>query len=679
MQYNSNFYNDLLNKVIDGILIINISGDIEFYNQSLERIFGYSEGALHNKMAVDLFEEQSQNMLSAYINLFLHSGDSDEEGDIGFETELKGKKANGITFYVSIGINKIDDGNERKLVCILKDITNQKVEEETLIKAKEAAEAANIAKSDFLANMSHELRTPMNGIMGLSELLLDSELDDEQKEFTKLIYSSCDNLLNILNDILDLSKIESGMAEKENIAFNLKNSIDEIVKLYEPLCEEKNIPRVEVDIADDIDDVLKGDFSKTSQIIRNLVNNAIKFTDNGGVKIEVLKKENKNNKKAPIFRINVIDTGIGIDKSRQEAIFEKFSQADNSTTRKYGGTGLGLAICKEMVQMLGGKIGVNSQVGVGSEFWVEIPMEVCVDEKAINEKTTHSKTITKLDVDQRILVVDDHPINRLFAKKMLFKLGFANVDMAEDGIEALEKISANNDYMFVLMDCQMPNLDGYKATSMIREMESGNKEHLQIVAMTANAMIGDREKCLKAGMDDYISKPIKSEVLRNVIYNIISKNKKLRKQLEEILPDIDNQHMVENKSSNAIKSGKNASAPVDKERLDIYTDGNKDEEKELVDLFFLHAKQNFENMVESYNLSNNNMWKEYSHKFKGAAANLGADKLSSICQEAEVMHHEGKEFKRQCIININDELMRIADFLEYQDYNDHLPLKELGW
>ena len=377
---------------------------------------------------------------------------------------------------------------------------------------KEKAEEATRVKAMFLANMSHEIRTPLNGIIGISKVLEESALDENQKELAGIITASGENLLNIINDILDFSKIESGQIQLENIDFNVKEVVNNIVKLLQFNAGKKSLKLI-VELDKKIPETLTGDPFRLNQIITNLVNNAIKFTEKGWVRIsaELMKKENSNVE--ILFKIT--DTGIGISEEGIKKLFKEFSQTENSTSRKYGGTGLGLAICRNLTSLMGGTIGVKSEPEKGSEFWFRLKFNY--------KEEKMSSTIKKVEIpnDTRILYAEDNPINQKVTQLLLQKIG-VTCDIANDGNEAFAKFMKNN-YELILMDMQMPELDGIGATRKIREYEeaNGEKEPVCIVAVTANAFSEDRQKCIDAGMNDFISKPFKEYELQKIIENAV--------------------------------------------------------------------------------------------------------------------------------------------------------------
>lgn len=517
-------YRAIFNNSIEGLFQVSTSGTFISANPAVANILGY-------KAPRDLIGAVD-NLASRY---FLHDsewkllrGTLKSNGIVAnFETQLR--KKDGRVFWGAVSVSEVrnEEGELEYYDGLLVDVTERK-EREKAVKKQRFAEAANKAKSEFLANMSHEIRTPLNVIIGMAELIMESDLDSVQLERMKMLHKSSEILLSLINDVLDISKIEAGKIDLEKTGFNLEDHIGAVMSLMGVKAGEKGLD-LKFNIEEGVPSWIYGDPFRLRQVIINLVNNSVKFTDEGRITLNV--KPGDVNDETVELIFSVSDTGIGIPQDRIDTLFEAFTQADNSITRKYGGSGLGLAISKKLVELMGGTIKVDSEIGKNSTFsfnaiFKRVSSKVIEEKESERAKLAEGVTIKPIEKPVEILVVEDNKMNQSLVMELLGQFGLT-ADIADNGKIAIRKMLEKS-YDLVLMDVHMPEMDGYETTQSIRDANSGVlSKDAPIIAMTADVVDKVKQKCIDAGMNDYISKPLSKVNLYIAI----------KRQLRELLGD----------------------------------------------------------------------------------------------------------------------------------------------
>ena len=625
-------------------IFIHDGGRFIYVNHSTINMTGYSTEELLTMDFWDVVHDDFKNQVKSYARRRLMGEEILPQYDLKIIT--KGNEECWIELSVAI----IDFEGKKSVLCTGFDITERKQMQEELQKAKEEAEAANRAKSEFLANMSHEIRTPINGIIGMTELILSTSLSLDQREHLELVKSSSDSLLDIINDILDFSRIEAGKLSLMEINFDLFNTIEKTVQVLALKAHEKGL-ELNCHIQPDIPTGLIGDQGRLRQVLINLIGNAIKFTEKGEVSVRVKKVRSVDNKTE--LKFSVKDTGIGIEPAEIGLLFKSFSQVDSSYARKYGGTGLGLAISKQLVEMMGGSIWVKSNKGEGSCFTFKITLGLSENaekesfEKCIlNEQIILNKQQTSMSSDLmkplNILVAEDSFVNQKLVVTLLRKKGWS-VTAVQNGKETLKALETEK-FDLILMDVQMPEMDGLRAAILIRQHEKETGKHIPIIAMTAYAMTGDREACLEAGMDFYLAKPIKA----NELYDVIGK---------VLLGEQNGNEIIINNLPSVLKA----------------VDGDKELIKELVIGIVESIPKEMDYLKEYIGDGNTQQVEQIAHRIKGALSNFGAKVVCDLTYQLEHMARERKlDQALEVFYKLEKELNRFTECFSKPGWDKYL-------
>ena len=642
------------------IVQLDAGGSILSWNTGAQRIQGYSSE-----------EIIGQHSSWLYRGTDIQDGkpkrDLDEAAAKGrFEDEGWRVRKGGTTFWASVVIEPIRDhaGNLRGFTKLTRDLTERRQVEKDLSRARDEALQASHAKSEFLASMSHEIRTPMNGVIGMTEILQGTLLTSTQREAVETIRFSGQLLLTIINDILDFSKIEAGMMRLEIVDLGVHELLERTMAPFVETAADKGL-KLDWSVEDGVPAVLRGDPGRLHQVLTNLVANAMKFTQAGAisVSVSVVRGSGAN----ALVRFTVRDSGIGVSAEAQRRLFQPFMQADGTTTRKYGGSGLGLAISKQLAEVMGGEIGVESEAGKGSTFWFTArleksatPLTVVTTAAQISAPPPRPVVVNERRRRARILVAEDNPVNQLVARQQLDQLGLT-ADVVDNGSQAVAALRGKRQYDLVLMDCQMPEMDGFAATAEIRRHE-GQDRHTWIIAMTAYAMGGDRAKCLAAGMDDYLAKPVTIQALREALQRF-----KQRAGALETLPTPPTRATNESRSGVAgrPRAADFSIPPVNLEILNSAANGDPDSVRELADLYLVQTTGQLSLLGAALAERSATKIQNIGHRCKGGSGACGVTGMETLFGELETLGREGRiEEAERLSPDIAREFSRVQVFLK---------------
>jgi len=620
-------YQSIFSQTKDAIYISTKEGSLVDYNKATAELLGYSMEDLKSLNINNIFKyDNDRDAFQEEMRVNSFTKD--------FEATLLTKQ--GKTIFCLVSASIIDTDEFEGYHSIIRDITERKQTEE-LRKAKEVAEQSAKMKEQFLANISHEMRTPMNAILGMSNLLLQTDLDQEQESYQTSIKQSSQNLLGIINDILEISSLEHGKINFENKEFNLYDLIGNLVKVIRHKAEQKGV-QLFLQIADDVDKYIHGDALRLNQILMNLVGNAVKFTDEGTVHIKINKLDENDNSSKLEFRI--ADSGIGIPQDKLNAIFETFVRVANKKGKLYPGTGLGLAICKQLIELQGGNVFVESEENVGSTFTVNMDFKKAKQLTKKEEqdlKPKKSKITLNINRTVEILLAEDHPINQIVARKTLEKeFDNINVTIADNGQIAIDFLKKRK-FDIVLMDIQMPVMNGYETTNYIRTNFDEPIRSIPIFAMTAHAHMAKDEKFKEFGMDECVLKPFEPEDLFTKIAKYINKGTE------------------ENNHESDMEPETGAPKHVDLSYMDLMSDGDNDMKKMMLELLFDEPKEEIKKMRRLSQIGDYNDLHAVSHKMKSTLAFVGNDKLTNTNKKIEEIAKSESNAEK---------LAELIDFLE---------------
>lgn len=494
---------------MDGIILLNGRGRVIEANHAVLRMLGYSRDLMMGVAVPRLLAQKDQATARNALRQVIETGYCRYEADL--------IRVDGSTFPSEIVGSRTQVGGKTIIKGTIRDITQRRRNLAELKLARDEAEKANAAKSLFLASMSHEIRTPLNGVLGFTELVLETKLSEDQRRHLEIVKSSGDILLQIINDLLDFSRIESGKLLLEEKNYSLRKVVEEVIAMQSLAIKNKNLA-LSFHINKDIPEVIKGDIIRVRQVITNLVSNAIKFTHEGAVSISVFRREDQ-------VQIDVTDTGVGFDNAVADTLFESFTQADVSTTRKFGGTGLGLAICRKLAWQMDGDIKAHGEQGEGSTFSFIFPL-VVPKSRPGSKRTVEDVPASRVQEQgaaTRVLVAEDNQVNARLIVIMLKRLGY-HPEVVSNGRMAVEKLITDPGFAVILMDRHMQDIDGIEATRQIREGKAGPESRdIPIIAVTASTLTDDREKCLAAGMNGFLAKPLRASDLEAQLSSILGR------------------------------------------------------------------------------------------------------------------------------------------------------------